>query len=308
MMTKKDIIMVKDFGNDFESIIDDSLKFKENPNYAGKPLDNKSFAMIFEKPSTRTRISFETAIFQLGGHPIYLNPNDMQLSRGETIHDTAHVLSRFVSGIIYRAFDYKNVEELAKHSSVPVINALDNREHPCQIVADFMTIKEKKGGFKGINFTYIGDGNNMCNSLMIGASMVGMNISIATPKEYAPNEVYVKNAKKIAEKTGSKISILTDPKEAVKNADFIYTDVWVSMGDEKEKEKREKIFKPYQINMELLEKAPKEVMVMHCLPAHRGYEITDEVVDSKHSIVFDEAENRLHSSKGILNYLMRFSR
>ncbi|MGC8581770.1 MAG: ornithine carbamoyltransferase [Thermoplasmata archaeon] len=307
-MTKKDIIMVKDFGSDFESVIDDSIRFKENPNYAGKPLADKAFAMIFEKPSTRTRISFETAIFQLGGHPIYLNPNDMQLSRGETIHDTAHVLSRFVDGIIYRAFDYKNVEELAKHSSIPVINALDNREHPCQIVADFMTIKEKKGALKGINFTYIGDGNNMCNSLMIGASMVGMNISIATPKDYAPSAEYVKNAKKIAEKTGSRISILTDPKEAVKNADFIYTDVWVSMGDEKEKEKREKVFKPYQINMDLLGKAPKDVMVMHCLPAHRGYEITDEVVDSKHSIVFDEAENRMHSSKGILNYLMRFSK
>ncbi len=305
LIMKRDLIVMVDLEGELENLIDRAIILKKQAKSEALPelLKNKSFALIFEKPSTRTRISFEAAIAQFGGHPIYLNPNDMQMGRGETISDTGYVLSRFVSGIIYRAFDYRNVVELAKKSTIPVINALDNREHPCQIVADLMTIKEKKKKFKDVTICYVGDGNNVCNSLMVGAAMVGMNIVVATPKGHEPDLAYVKTAEKFASNNKSSIKIMNDPVKAVKDADFIYTDVWVSMGEEKLKDK-EKDFDGYQVNMNLVKKAKKNVMVMHCLPAHRGVEITDEVIDSKYSIVFDQAENRLHSEAAILLHLL----
>jgi len=257
--------------------------------------------MIFEKPSTRTRVSFEVGMTQLGGHALYLSPKELQMGMGETIPDTAKVLSRFVDGIMYRAFDHKMMLELANNATVPVINGLDNIEHPCQIMADLLTIKEKKKDFKGLKLAYVGDGNNVCNSLLLGAAIVGMNMGVGCPKGYEPNKEILEKAKKIAK---SKIEISENPFDAAENADIIYTDVWVSMGDESEKEKREKIFLPYQINQKLIENAKKNCIVMHCLPAHRGMEITDEVVDGRNSVVFDQAENRLHAQKAVMVKLM----
>lgn len=303
---KRDIISVLDMKDDLEDIIDMSIRLKKNRYEPFHDTENRVLAMIFEKPSTRTRISFETAMIQLGGHAIYLNPNDMQIGRGETIADTAKVLSRYADVISYRAFSHDNVVELAKNASVPVINALDDREHPVQIIADFMTIKEKKGKLRGLNLVYVGDGNNMAHSLMLGAALLGVNMTLACPEGYKPREEYVDKAKEIAKGTGSKISVVTDPVEAVKDADAIYTDVWISMGDEKVKEQKEKAFKKYQVNDELVSKAPKDYIFLHCLPAHRGMEVTDSVADSVNSVIFDEAENRLHTEKALLYTLLKY--
>lgn len=281
------------------------LKAKQKKGVKHQFLKGKSLAMVFEKPSTRTRVSFEVGITQLGGHSLYLSLNDLQLKRGETISDTAKVLSRYVDGIIYRAFSHENVLELAKNSSVPIINGLDNLEHPCQIISDLLTIKEKKGNFRNLKLSYVGDGNNVCNSLLLGSAIVGMDISVGCPNNYLPNKEILKKAKKIAEKNKSNIEVIENPFLAVKNADIIYTDVWVSMGDEKEEEKRKIAFKDYQINKELVSKAKKNAIIMHCLPAHRGLEITDEVIDSKQSVVFEQAENRLHAQKGIMVELIK---
>ncbi|MEM3493833.1 MAG: ornithine carbamoyltransferase [Thermoplasmata archaeon] len=299
---KKDVISVLDMEDYLLELIDEAitLKAKLRNREVLEPLKNRSIAMIFEKPSTRTRVSFEVGITQLGGHALYLSPKDLQLGRGETIADTAKVLSRYVDAIVYRAFEHKMVLELAKNATVPVINALDDLEHPCQCAADLMTIKEKKGEFKGLKFVYVGDGNNVCNSLLLGSAIVGMNMVACCPKGYHPDRKIFETAKKIAKKNGARIEIMEEPEKAVKDADVIYTDVWVSMGDEAEKEKREKVFQPYQVNMKLLKKAKKDCIFMHCLPAHRGYEVTDEVIDSEQSVVFDEAENRLHVQKAML--------
>jgi ornithine carbamoyltransferase len=221
------------------------------------------------------------------------------MGRGETISDTAKVLSRYVDAIMYRAFDHRMMLELAENATVPVINALDNVEHPCQILADLLTIQEHKGKLAGLKLAYVGDGNNVCNSLLLGCAFAGISMSVGCPDGYHPNAEILAQSEKLAKK-GCGISVTDDPSEAVKDADVIYTDVWVSMGDEAEKEKREKIFLPYQINSKLVKAAKKDCIVMHCLPAHRGYEITDEVVDGKHSVVFDEAENRLHAQKAVL--------
>jgi len=299
---KRDLISVLDMKDYLNELIEEAivLKAKWKNREILEPLKHRSIAMIFEKPSTRTRVSFETAMTQLGGHALYLNPNDMQLGRGETIADTAKVLSRYVDAIVYRAYKHEMVVELAQNASVPVINALDNLEHPCQCAADLMTIKEHKGDFKGLKLVYVGDGNNVCNSLLLGSAIVGMNMTACCPSAYYPNKEILETAIKLGKKNGANIEVVEKPEEAVKDADIIYTDVWVSMGDEAEKEKREKIFKPYQVNMKLLKKAKKDCIFMHCLPAHRGQEVTDEVIDSKHSVVFDEAENRLHVQKAIL--------
>ncbi len=304
---KKDLISIVDIKDELEEIIDLGLEMKRRQRMVEvyEPLKDKSMAMIFEKPSTRTRVSFEVAMTQLGGHALYLSPRDMQLGRGETIADTARVLSRYVDAIVYRAYKHENVVELAENASVPVINALDDLEHPCQIVADLMTIKEKKGGFRGLKLAYVGDGNNVAHSLMLGAAIVGMNFYIACPEGYEPKKDIVGEARKIANETGAKIVITHDPVEAVKDADVIYTDVWVSMGDEAEKEIRLKVFKPYQVNEELVRHAKSNYIFMHCLPAHRGYEVTDDVIDSRNSVVFDEAENRLHAQKAILVRLIK---
>jgi len=299
---KRDIVSVLDMKDDFIDFITQGIELKNRfkKGEVNNSLTGKTLAMIFEKPSTRTRVSFETGMTQLGGHAIYLSPKDMQLGRGETIADTARVLSRMVDAILYRAFDHKNVLELAKYSTVSVINGLDDEEHPTQMVADFMTILEKKGRFQGLKFAYIGDGNNTLNSLLLSAAIVGMDIYAATPEGYEPKEEYVKKSQDIAKKKGSKVIITNDPEEAAKDADVIYTDVWVSMGEEKEAEEKEKKFTSYQVNSKLVKFAKKDYIFMHCLPAHRGKEVTDEVADSKNSVIFDEAENRLHAEKIIL--------
>lgn len=299
----KHLISVLDAKDEIYEILNlaSELKEKQKKGIAHELLKNKSLGMIFEKSSTRTRVSFEVGMTQLGGHALHLSPKELQMGRGETISDTAKVLSRFVDGIMYRAFDHKMMLELANNATVPVINGLDNVEHPCQIIADLLTIKEKKKDFNKLKLAYVGDGNNVCNSLLLGAAIVGMDMSVGCPKGYEPNKEILEKAKKIAE---SKIEILENPFDAVENADVVYTDVWVSMGDESEKEKREKTFLSYQINQKLVGNAKKNCIVMHCLPAHRGMEITDEVVDGRRSVVFDQAENRLHAQKAVMVKLM----
>ncbi len=301
---KRDIISVMDMAGDLEDIIDLSIKLKRQRYEQFPQFTNHVLGMIFEKPSTRTRVSLETAMTQLGGHAIYLNPNDMQIGRGETIADTAKVLSRFVDVISYRAFKHENVLELAKNASVPVINALDDLEHPVQIVADFMTVKERKGRVNNLKVSYVGDGNNVANSLILGTVLLGSDISVGCPKGHEPNKDILEIAEQIAKDTGSHIEILENPVKAVESADVIYTDVWVSMGEEKEKEQKEKLFRKYQVNNELVSHASKDFLFLHCLPAHRGLEVTADVMESLHSVVFDEAENRLHTAKGILSTVL----
>jgi ornithine carbamoyltransferase len=267
-------------------------------------LKAKTLAMIFEKPSTRTRVSFEVGMWQLGGYPLYLSANDLQLGRGETIADTAQVLSRYVDGIMARVFVHQTILDLVKYSRVPVINGLSDFTHPCQGLADLFTIYEKKGRFSGMRLAYVGDGNNVAHSLLYGCSKVGMGIILACPKDYEPNSEVVSQAKKEAKRNGTEVKVTNDPKEAVKGADIIYTDVWASMGKEKEREERIKIFKPYQVNANLVKGAKGDYIFMHCLPAHRGEEVTDEIADSRNSVIFDQAENRLHTQKAIMALIM----
>lgn len=276
-------------------------KAKKSP----QPLKGKTLGMIFQKPSTRTRVSFEVGMFQLGGHALYLSANDIQLKRGETIPDTARTLSRYVDGIIARVFAHQDVVDLARWGSVPVINALSDYEHPCQALADLLTIYEKRRTLKNLKITYVGDGNNVAHSLMLGAVKTGANVAVATPKGYEPHRDIVQTAIAEAHKTRVNVTITNDPAEAAKDADVLYTDVWASMGQEAEHDKRVQIFKPYQINKKLVSYAKKNVLVMHCLPAHREEEITDEVLEGKHSVVWDEAENRLHTQKAVMWLLMK---
>lgn len=302
---KRDIISVMDMQEDLEDLINLSMKLKRNRYEPSKHASNRVLGMIFEKPSTRTRVSLETAMVQLGGHAIYLNPHDMQMGRGETVADTARVLSGFVDVISYRAFSHKDVAELAANASVPVVNALDDMEHPVQIVADFMTIVEKKGKLKGLKLAYLGDGNNVANSLLLGGAITGMDVFVGCPKGYEPNSEIVARAKEIAKGNGSRIVVTSDPREAVRDADIVYTDVWASMGDESVKEKKEKDLSPYQVNADLVSGAKKDYTFLHCLPAHRGLEVTAEVIDGVNSAVFQEAENRLHTEKAIIYRLLQ---
>lgn len=306
-LNKKDLISIYDLTKEEIELIlniSDMIRVKHKNNELFVPLLGKCLAMIFRKPSTRTRVSFEVAMFQLGGASIYLSPNEIQLGRGESVADTARVLSRFVNGIMIRTFSHQEVIELAKNATVPVINGLTDFSHPCQVISDLLTIKDKKKVLNGLVVAYIGDGNNVCNSWLFAAPKMGMHLKIASPKEYMPNNSVVEKAKSIAQNTKTQIIITESPEEAIKEADVIYTDVWTSMGQEEEAEKRRNIFKNYQINSALLQHAKKDVIVMHCLPAHRGEEITDEVMDGPNSVVFDQAENRLHAQKGILALLM----
>jgi ornithine carbamoyltransferase len=304
---EKDLVSMLDIKDDLIEILniasDLKLRWEKGEEY--KPLKNMTLGMIFEKPSTRTRISFEVAMTQLGGHALYLSPKDLQMGRGETIADTAMVLSRYVNAIMYRAFSHQMMVELARNSTVPVINGLDNVEHPCQILADLLTIKEHKGDFKGLKLAYVGDGNNVCNSLLLGCAMVGINMNVGCPAGYLPDQRIFELASKIAQEKGSHLHMIANPTAAVQNVDIIYTDVWVSMGDEDEKAKREQMFAPYQVNSDLVSLAKSDCIVLHCLPAHRGVEITDEVIDGPHSVVFDQAENRLHAQKALLVRLLR---
>ncbi|MFC1485274.1 ornithine carbamoyltransferase [bacterium] len=313
-MNFKNFLRLSDFSkNDLYEIFKKTIDLKKNKN-SEKPLEGKTLAMIFQKSSTRTRISFETGMYQLGGHALFLNPNDMQIGRGESIEDTAKILSGYVDGIMIRTYDHKDIETLAEHASIPVINGLSDMFHPCQALSDIFTIMEKKewdiekDNTKNCNklkLAYIGDGMNMAHSLIDASSIFGINIFAACPKGYEPNEEIVDDAKNRAKKNGGNIIITNDPILAAKDADVIYTDVWISMGKEKEKKKRIKAFKNYQINSELVSYAKKDALIMHCLPAHRGEEITADVIDSKNSIVFAQAGNRLHAQKAIMVLLMQ---
>ncbi len=302
MAAKRDLVSMLDVREDLVGLLELAGKIK-NRTKAGEPyepLRGKSLAMLFEKASTRTRVSFEVGMTQLGGHALFLSPNDLQIGRGETIADTARVLSRYVDGILYRSFKRDHVRELAANATVPVINGLDDKEHPCQVVADLFTIHERKRRVKGLKLAYVGDGNNVCNSLLLGTAIVGMHVAVACPGGYEPDPELLAHARRLAKESGSSLEIGRDPTAAAKRADILYTDVWVSMGQEKETEEREKLFRPYQLNQTLLTHAKEDAIVMHCLPAHRGLEITDEVIDGPQSIVFDQAENRLHAQKAIL--------
>ena len=296
---KRDLISMLDVKDDIEEIIDLGIKLKQKSKNgeAIELLKGKTLGMIFEKSSTRTRVSFEVGMTKLGGHAIFLSTNDIQLGRGETTEDTALVLSRYVDIIMYRAKSNKAMKELARGATVPVISGLDDKEHPCQVIADLMTIKEHKGKLKGLNFVYLGDGdNNMAHSYLLGCSMVGMNIRIVSPKKYWPEKYYVEEAKKL----GVTVEVTDRVENSTNNADVVVTDTWVSMGDEAEKEKRIKEFQGYTIDAKLMSRAKEDAIFMHCLPAYYGYEVTKEVAHGKQSVIFDEAENRLWAQIAII--------
>jgi len=267
-------------------------------------LKGKTLGMVFQKPSLRTRVSFEMGMIHLGGQALYLSPDEIKLGVRESVPDVARVLSRYVDGIMARVFAHRHIEELAAYSRVPVINGLSDYNHPCQALSDLFTIWEKRGTLSGLRLAYVGDGNNVATSLLFAATKVGMDVALASPPGYELSEEVVEKGREFAVQSGSRVELPHDPFEAVRGADVIYTDVWVSMGQEAETEERLRVFPPYQVNARLVEAAKPDVMVMHCLPAHRGQEITDEVMDGPHSIVFDQAENRLHAQKAILALLM----
>jgi len=306
-MKVKHLLSMQDLtSKEIETILDISEELKQKLR-KGEPhqlLHGKTLGMIFEKPSLRTRVTFETGMTQLGGHAVYLAPADIQLGTRESVPDVARNLSRWVDAVMARLFKHDIIVEFARYSSVPVINGLTDLHHPCQTLGDLLTIREHKGKLKGLKLAWVGDGNNVCNSLLLGCTLVGMNISVACPPGYEPPADIVALAKKNASKTGAKVEISNDPKKAVAGADVIYTDVWTSMGQENEREQRLRDFQGYQVNIELLKHAKKDVIFMHCLPAHRGEEVADAVIDGPHSVVLDQAENRLHAQKGILVLLM----
>ena len=308
MLKGKDLLSIHDLSvAEVEEILSlaKELKAMQKAGVEHHLLAGKTLGMIFEKSSTRTRVSFETGMYQLGGQALFLSSRDLQLGRGEPIKDTARVLSRYLDGIMIRTFGHDRVEELATWADIPVINALTDLLHPCQVLTDLLTIREHKGqNLKGLKMAYVGDGNNMTNSYLYGCAKVGMTFVAATPEDYRPDAAVFENACKDAEETGAELSLVTDPQEAVKDADIVVTDTWASMGQEAEHEMRKKIFAPYQVNKELLKGADKRVIVMHCLPAYRGEEITDEVLEANADVIFDEAENRLHTQKAIMALTM----
>ncbi|WP_035322246.1 ornithine carbamoyltransferase [Peribacillus kribbensis] len=305
---KKDFLAIADFSadeiKDFLELAK-KIKAKRVMGEPYTPLAGKTLGMIFEKPSTRTRVSFEAGMLQLGGHALFLSSQDLQIGRGETIADTARVLSRYLDGIMIRTFNHETLEVLAKNAEIPVINGLTDLNHPCQALADLLTIHEIKGELEGLKMAYIGDGNNMAHSLMAACAKMGIHFSLACPKGYKPNEELVLSAAKEAAKNGTELVVTDDPVSAVKDADIIYSDVWTSMGQEEENEIRLKHFKDFQINQDLTQHAKKDYIFMHCLPAHRGEEATAEVIDGEHSVIFHQAENRLHAQKAILVDLLK---
>ena len=302
----RDFLTLRDFSADeILEILKLAKKVKGSRNMFRGALDGRGVAMIFEKPSTRTRISFEMAVSELGGTPIYLRPMEMQLKRGESLADTARVLSRYVSLIMARVYEYETLVDLAKWAEIPVVNGLSNINHPLQTLADLLTIWERFGRFREVKIAWVGDGNNVCNSLLVGAAKLGLNVAVATPKGYEPNKEFVDEALKEAEKSGSSIEFYEDPVEAVSGADVVMTDTFVSMGMEAEAEKRLKIFLPkYQVTADLMKHAKPDAIFMHPLPAHRGQEVSAEVIDGERSAVWDQAENRLHTSKALLLMLL----
>ncbi len=302
---KKDLISVKDLtAGEIEDIFILTDKIKRDKAGFTEVLAGKTLALIFQKPSNRTRVSFEVGMFQLGGYSIYLGPDEINLGVRESIKDVAKTLSRYVDGIVLRTFEHKNAVDLAQFATVPVINGLSDLLHPCQALADIYTIREKLKNIEGVCLAYIGDGNNVCNSLLHVCSKVGINMNIATPKGYEPDKSVLSEARVIAKTNNVTINLSVKPKNAVKNVDAIYTDVWTSMGQEKEAKKRRRIFKEFQINKNLVGLAKKDALVMHCLPAHRDEEITDEVMEGGNSVIFDQAENRMHVQKAILIKLL----
>ncbi len=309
---KRDLITLLDYsGAEILSLIDSADRLKKQKGKIRTSLRGRSVALVFQKPSNRTRVSFEVGVYELGGHCLYLGPEEINLGKRESTYDVAKTLSRYVHCIVARVFNHKDIVELAQHADVPVINALCDLYHPCQALADIQTIRERFGKFKGLTLSYVGDGNNVFHSLMIACAKVGVNVRFAGPKGYAPNPGIVHQAKEIAKKNKCAkmpncfIEIGDDPKEAVKGAHVIYSDVWVSMGQEKETAKRIKEFKSYQINEDLVKLADKNYIFMHCLPAHRGLEVTADIIDGKHSVIFDQAENRLHVQKAVLLKLLQ---
>jgi ornithine carbamoyltransferase len=300
---RRDFISVLDADpHDLTLLLDSAVRMKRERGGAGdrRVLAGKCLAMVFEKASTRTRVSFEVGMEELGGHAIFLNPNDLQLGRGEEIRDTARVLSRYVAGVMIRAFRHGTIEEFARYSTIPVINGLSDREHPCQTLGDLLTLREHFGSTDGLSVTWIGDGNNVCHSLILAAAMAGLDLTVASPPHYRPDQRIVEAARS----AGAKIRVIGDPREAARDADALYTDVWVSMGEEAEREERRAAFRGYTIDSGLLSIASPDAVVLHCLPAHRGEEITDEVLEGPQSIVWDQAENRLHTEKALLATLL----
>lgn len=306
-MLSKDFLTFEELDKtDLGLLLDKAAEIKEQlkQGHRVKYLDGMSVALIFEKPSTRTRISFEVGIYQLGGHAVVLSGQDMQLGRGETIEDTGRVISRYCDAIVIRTFAQDKLEKLAQAAKVPVINALSNEHHPCQALADMLTIREKKGDLANLKLAYLGDGNNVCNSLLLAAATAGMNITVASPADYAPDKKVVKAAREIAKETSASVAIVEDAMEAARQADVLYTDVWVSMGDEEDAKQRVAALRPYKIDEEVMSVAKVDAIVMHCLPAHRGEEIDAEVLEGPNSVVFDQAENRLHAQKALLVELL----
>ncbi|MDM7273114.1 ornithine carbamoyltransferase [Sulfurihydrogenibium azorense] len=285
------------------NIIEYGKKLKKD-KFLDQSLKGKSIGLIFMKQSTRTRLSFEVGVYQMGGQPIYISGSSTQLARGEDIKDTAKVMARYLDGIVIRTFSHQEVEDLAKYSGIPVINALTDYQHPCQVLADLMTITEVFGSLEGKKVAYVGDGNNMANTLLLACAVMGMDISVATPPNYEPNAKAILEAVNIAKETGSKVELTNNPKEAVLDADVIYTDVWVSMGQEGEKEKK-KAFEGFTINKDLVVLAKPNAIVMHCLPAHKGEEISEDVFEQYADVIFNQAENRLHVQKSLMSYLFK---
>jgi ornithine carbamoyltransferase len=302
---KRDFLSVDDLTPDeLAGLLDLAAKAKATPeDYAGR-LRGKAVAMIFEKPSTRTRVSFEIAIAQTGAYPVALSSSELQLGRGETIEDTGRVLSRYVDGVVLRTFEQERLEVLARAATIPVVNALSDFAHPCQCLADLLTVRETKGGPAGRTLAYLGDGNNVAHSLLLGCAKTAMHVRVATPPGFEPIPQVVHRAKEIAATTGGSVEIMNDPAQACRDADVLYTDVWASMGQESEADERALVFPGYQLDQRKVELAKEDVTVLHCLPAHRGHEITDEVIDGPHSAVWDQAENRMHTQKALLLWLL----
>jgi ornithine carbamoyltransferase len=302
---KKDLISIKDLSaTEIEEIFTLTEALKKDGSGYSSVLKGKTLALIFQKPSCRTRVSFEVGMHQLGGNSLYLGPDELLLGVREAIKDVARTISRYLDGIVLRTFAHKNVVEMAIHATIPVINGLSDFSHPCQALADIYSIKEKLGDLNNVTLAYVGDGNNVCHSLLYACSIIGLNMNVASPKGYAPDKSVLRQSQDLAKTKNIRIKICASPQQAVKDAQVIYTDVWASMGQEKETERRKKIFKGFQVNAKLVKLAQKDALIMHCLPAHRQEEITDEVLDSKNSIVFDQAENRMHVQKAILIKLL----
>jgi ornithine carbamoyltransferase len=303
---KRNFVSLKNINSkEIEDIFILAETMKSSKNRYSDSLDRKVLAMIFEKPSLRTRVTFETGIYELGGHGIYLSPNDVQIGKRESIFDVAKNLSRWAHGVVIRTFAHSTMKSFAEASDIPIINGLDDLVHPCQALTDLFTLRELKGSVRGLTLAWVGDGNNVAHSLMRACAKIGVNMNLAVPEGFEPDAEITEEAMDEASKNGTVIRVLNDPAEAVRGADAVYTDTWASMGQESEAAERKKIFKPYQVNTQLMREAKKDAFFMHCLPAHRGEEVTDVILDSSRSVVFEQAENRLHVAKAIMYMLMR---